>query len=182
MSKVALNNLRARFGAAHEDSADTYEEPGKRNGAGAAHSGATARENQGQSLTVVIVYNDIHAILRAVETLERMDCKIRSRVQHRLLPVPVTQLNDPSRFDRLLSDANSADMIVVSFNGPADFPANLKKWVENCLAHRRAGESAIVALLSSNERLDAPDSPRYQFLKNIAWASGLEFFAPKTFA
>jgi hypothetical protein len=37
----------------------------------------------------------------------------------------------------------------------------------------------VVALLSSNEQLDAPDSPRYQFFKNAAWAAGLEYVTPR---
>jgi hypothetical protein len=70
-------------------------------------------------------------------------------------------------------------MIIVSFNGPGDFPETLKKWIADCLTQKRTDNSAIVALLTSNERLDAPDSPRYQFLKNAAWTAGLKFVAPK---
>jgi hypothetical protein len=135
--------------------------------------------NDAFPMTVVIIYNDMHAALRAAQTLERLGRKFFGKMRQHLMPVPVNQLTDPARFDRLLSDASSADMIIVSFNGHGDFPTILKDWVKNCLTQKREGDSAVVALLSSNERLDAPESPRYQFIKNATRAAGLDFFAPK---
>ncbi len=129
-------------------------------------------------LTIVVIYNDLAAAMRAAQTLERVGNKFFGRLEQRLMPVPVAHLSDPARFDHLLSDASSADMIIVSFNGPSELPPLLKQWIESCLGQRRSGDSAVVALLSSNERLDAPDSPRYQFMKNAARAAGLDYFAP----
>ncbi len=138
--------------------------------------------SQGFSKTpsIVIVYNDIHAALRAAEAVERLGREFRNRGRQWLMPVPVDQLHDTDRFERLLSDANSADMIIISFNGLGDFPLPLKKWIEDCLTQQRVGHAAVVALLSSNEALDAPDSPRYQFFKNAAWAAGLEYVTPRS--
>jgi hypothetical protein len=133
-------------------------------------------------LSIVVIYNDMHAALRAAQTLERLGKKFFGKLKQRLMPVPVAHLSDPARFDHLLSDASSADMIIVSFNGPSELPVILKKWVEGCLEQKRIGDSAVVALLSSNERLDKPDSPRYQFMKNATRAAGLDFFAPKAAA
>jgi hypothetical protein len=178
MNNVTLGNLHAHFGAAHERFADIYEGTKDEAVAEADDTGVTVRKNFDPMLAVVIVYNDILAVLRAVETLKRVSRKFRGQVRQRLRPVPVTQLLDPGSFDHLLADASSADVIIVSFNGPEDLPETLKKWIQNCLAQKRARESAIVALLNSNEQLDAPDSPRYQFLKKTARAAGLDFFAP----
>jgi len=50
--------------------------------------------------------------------------------------------------------------------------------VNGYAAQKRTGDSAIVALLSSQEELDQPHSPRYQFLKNATKAAGVDFFAP----
>jgi hypothetical protein len=171
MNKVTLNNLRVRFG-------DDSEGAEKKIVASVKHIGASPNENPEEPLFVVIVYNDMHAALRAAETLERQNHKFRDQVRQRLMPVPVTHLHEPSCFDHLLSDTSSADMIIVSYNGPGDFPVTLKKWIADCFALRRADDSAIVALLTSNEQLDTPDSPRYQFLKNATWTAGLNFFAP----
>jgi hypothetical protein len=179
MDQAALSDKYARFDANLERFADIYERAAETAVSAAKPAGATTRRNPGHALFVVIVYNDMHAALRAAETFSRHADKFCGQMRQRLMPVPVTQLQDPARFDHLLSDASSADMIIVSFNGPGDFPTTLKKWIADCLAQKRADNAAIVALLSSNERLDAPDSPRYQFLKNATWAAGLNFFAPR---
>ena len=110
--------------------------------------------------------------------MERLGRKFDDQARPRLLPVPVDHLHDPSLFDRLLSDAHAADLIIVSYNGAGDFPAPLKKWIEDCLLQQREGHAAVVALLGSDEQLDPPDSPRYQFFKNAAWAAGLAFIPP----
>jgi hypothetical protein len=178
MTSVSLGNLCARLGADYEHFAIAREHVKKKAGTEFQSTDASIRENTRQALSFVIVYNDMHAALRAAEALERVGRNFRI-AQQRFMSVPVAQLDEPSRFDRLLFDAISADMIIVSYNSPSDFPLTLKKWIGNCLTQKRANESAVMALLSSNERVDTPDSPRYQFLKNSAWAAGADFFAPK---
>jgi len=148
--------------------------------AGADYIEENGRKNSSSSPSVVILYNDIHAALRAAEAVERLGTKFRDQGRQWLMPVPVDQLRDSSRFDRLLSDASSADMIIVSYNGLGDFPAPLKKWIEDCLKLQREGHAAVIAMLSSNEKLDPPESPRYQFFRNAAWAAGLAFVEPRT--
>lgn len=138
-----------------------------------------AEANDAFPLYVVIVYNNMHAAMRAAETVDRLSRKFFGQMWQRLLPVPMAQLSDPILFDHLLSDASSADMIIVSFNGPGELPATVKEWVKDCLGQKSEGNSAVVALLSSSEQLDEPETPRYQFMKNAAKAAGLDFFAPK---
>jgi hypothetical protein len=179
MNGPTLEHLRTRFGITDEHGTPVHAEPHKMVFAADKIADPARREQPGSSPSVVIVYNDMHAALRAAEAVERLACKFRNQGRQWLLPVPVAQLHDPNRFDRLLSDANSADMIIVSFNGLGDFPLPLKKWIEDCLKQQREGHAAVVALLSSNEELDAPDSPRYQFFKNAAWAAGLAFVSPR---
>jgi hypothetical protein len=179
MNNATLVNLCARFGAAHECCAGIQDRTQDKDIAWNQHIDAATQENPCPSPFVVMVYNDIQAVLRALQTLERLSRqKFRDRAPPRLTPVPVTQLSDPIRFNHLRADANLADIIIVSHNGPGDVPETLKKWIDACLTQKRSSDSAIVALLSSNERVDAPDSPRYQFLKNVSWAAGLDFFAP----
>jgi hypothetical protein len=137
-----------------------------------------AKDDDAFPVVVVIAYNDMRAALRAVHALERLRGNFHDKMRYRLIAVPINQLNDPAHFDHLLIEAHSADMIIVSFNGPGDFPDTLKKWVGNCLTQKHGGNSAMVALLSSDERIDATDSPRYQFLENATKSAGLSFFAP----
>ena len=130
-------------------------------------------------LSIVIIYNDLNAALRAAKALERLGAKFFGQLEKRLIPVPAAQLSDPARFDHLLADARAADMIIISYNGPGELPETLKRWVARCLAQQGEGDSAVVALLSSNEQLDASDSPRYKELQRTARAAGLDFFAPQ---
>ncbi|MGA2052245.1 MAG: hypothetical protein ABSH19_02920 [Opitutales bacterium] len=175
----ALSHLRARFGTVRDRFPDSYEETDGKIVAPAKHPHDPTREKASGLLSVVMVYNDMHAALRAVEAIERIGRKFRGRVRQQIMPAPLSQLHDSSCFERLLYEANMADLLIVSFNGPGDFPAILKKWVEKCFGQKRAGPSAIVALLSSNEPLEAPDSPRYRFLKDATCSAGLNFFPTK---
>jgi hypothetical protein len=135
--------------------------------------------NDAFPMSVVIVYNDMHAALRAAHTLERLGRKFRGQMRQRIQPVPVAYLEDPACFNHMLSDAKSADMIIVSYNGLGGLPATLKKWVADCAEQKRDSGTALIALLGSMDQTDAENSPRYQFVRNAARAAGLDFFAPK---
>ncbi len=137
------------------------------------------KANDACPLSVVIIYNDMHATLRAAQTLDRLGDKFNGRLRQHVQPMRFNYMEDPACFDHALFDARVADMVIASFNGPGDLPAALKKWIKDYTTQPRKGHAAIVALLTSNERLDAPDSPRYQFLKKTAQAMGLDFFAPQ---
>jgi len=121
MSSLSLGNLCARLGADYEHFTTAREHVKKRAGTGFQSTDASPCENTHQALSFVVVYNDMHAALRAAEALERMRRNFRI-AQQRFMSAHVAQLNEPSRFDRMLFDANSADMIIVSYNSPIDFP------------------------------------------------------------
>jgi hypothetical protein len=178
MNRPTPEHLRTHFRVGEAADAQAHPEPPKMVTVEAKGVDA-ARSWSPVSPSIVIVYNDIHAAWRAAEAVERLARKFRDQKRQWLLPVPIAQLHDPAHFDRLLSDANSAEMIIISFNGAGDLPALLKKWIQDCLTLQREGHAAVVALLSSNQELDPPDSPRYQFFKNAAWAVGLEYVAPR---
>ncbi len=178
MNSASCDNLGAWFSAMRERFACTHEPAKEKDVVPVQPTAVAGRKHANPSLSVVIVYNDKHAALRAAEALVRLGRNFGGEVRQRFMSVPVAQLDDATRFDRLLFEAHLADMIIVSYNGSKDFPVTLKKWIADCLVQKRAGPSALVALLSSNEVLDAPDSPRYQFLKNASWAAELNFFAP----
>jgi hypothetical protein len=179
MNKVTVGNAQRRTHIGGKPDASLHAWAHRMVIAGANYVEEHSSRQPLASPSVVIVYNDIHAALRAAEAVERLGSKFRDRGRQWLMPVPVAQLKDANRFDRLLADASSADMIIVSFNGAGDFPEPLKKWIANCLLQQREGHAAVVAMLSSNEKLDPPDSPRYQFFKNAAWAAGLAFVEPR---
>ncbi len=136
--------------------------------------------NQSFTLSVVIIYNDMHAAVRAGHLLERFGRKFHGRMEPRIQAMQLDQLHDQGIYNKALKNAASADMIIVSVSGPDSFPGALKQWVQDCTAQQREGDAAVVALLGSTEQVEAPSSPRLQYLKNAARASGLEFYAPRT--
>jgi len=178
MNELVLNILSKR--AALKDKPDAQGQAFTNSMiiAGTQYFGKQGGANLRQLPVVVVVYNDIHAAQRAAEAVEQLVPKFSDQGCEQILPVPVEQLDDPGHFDRLLSYANSADMIIVSYNGVDDFPDPLKKWIVKFLLQQKQGHAAVIALLGANEKLDAPDSPRYQFFKNAAWAAGLAFIPP----
>ena len=179
MNKVTVGNRPLRPRAPKKPDANLHASAHRMVIAGARYIEEGSCVKLTSSPSVVIVYNDIHAALRAAEAVERLGNKFRDQGRQWLMPVPVAQLHDANRFDRLLADANAADMIIISFNGAGDFPEPLKKWIADCLQQQREGHAAVVAMLSSNQKLDPPDSPRYQFFKHAAWAAGLAFVEPR---
>ena len=129
-------------------------------------------------LSIVIVYNDITAALRAAEMVERLGRQCGGKLQPQLKPVRLDTLSDANSYDQAFAESAEASMIIVSVNGGSELPATLKKWVKGCLDQKRHAEAAMVALLGSPEKMDATDSPRLQFLRRAAKAVGLDFFAP----
>jgi len=136
------------------------------------------RVNEPFTLSIFIVYNDMRAALRAVQMVECLGKKFHGRMEPRLRPQSLEHLSDPVCFNRSLADAASADMIIVSISGSECLSAELKQWMAECAAQKREGESAMVALLSSQEETDEAGSSRLQFLKMAARGSGMDFFAP----
>lgn len=129
-------------------------------------------------LSVVVIYNDMHAALRAAQMIEHFGQKYQGKMAPRLQPLPLSQLSDQGCYERSLAAAASADMIIVSINGPGGLPPALKQWIQDCTAQKREGDSAVVALLGSMDESDPVDSPRLQFLKNAVRSAGLDFFTP----
>ncbi len=138
------------------------------------------RANEPFALSIFIVYNNMRAALRAALMVERLGKKFHGKMEARLQPLPLEHLKDPASFDRALSDASSADMIIVSICGTECLSAELKKWMTDCTARKRDGDSAVVALFGGMDETEEPNSPRLQFLKKATRGPGRDFFAPRT--
>lgn len=131
------------------------------------------------TISIVIIYNDLPAALRAAQMVERLGQKFKGRMQPRLQPLPLAQLSDPNRYDRSLSDAASAQMIIVSINGPGGLPPLLKGWIHDCTAQKSGGNSTVVALLGSMDEAEDPDSAQFQLHVKGVRKAGLDFFTPR---
>src|SRR5476649_767475 len=94
------------------------------------------RANQPFTLSILIIYNNMGAALRAAHMVERLGKKFEGKMEPRLRPLSVEHLHDQASFDRSLSDAASADMIIVSISGGGSLPATLHKWIADCTAQK----------------------------------------------
>ncbi len=92
MSNVFLGNLCTRLGADYEHFAIARDQVKKKAVNRFQSTDASIRENSHQALSFVVVYNDMHAALRAAEALERVGRNFRMAQQH-FMSVPVAQLD-----------------------------------------------------------------------------------------
>jgi hypothetical protein len=70
-----------------------------------------------------------------------------------------------------------ADMIVFATAGMQDLSENAKAWLEDCLAQRRSGGLALVALFARKEVATNALSPMAGYLQKLAAQNHLEFIS-----
>jgi hypothetical protein len=127
------------------------------------------------TFSIFIVYNTMRAAVRAAKMIEGLELKFARKIDLRLQSLALESLNDEGCYDRALSYASMADLIIVSASGPASLPPALKKWIAECTAHKREGKATVAALLGSMEEIDEADPLGVQFLKSTARSGDLNF-------
>jgi len=136
------------------------------------------RAHEPFTLSIVIVYNNMSAALRATQVIEEFGRRYRGNMLPRIRPVSLDHLHDSARFDRALTNAATSDLVIVSISGPAALPALLKKWIASCTAHKRENDSTVVALLGTLDDRDEVGTTRLHLLKNSANTAGFDFSPP----
>lgn len=129
-------------------------------------------------LDVFIVYDDIPAGMQAIHTMEKAIHQLGGGIELHPLLWRFDLLEDPDRRARATADALAAGMLIIASSNGIELSASFRDWVEACLTQKRGTATAVVALLDLKRNLDAPDSPRIQFLKSVTTEAGPEFFAP----
>lgn len=129
-------------------------------------------------VSVVILYSDLAAALRAVNLVEEFTGRFNGKMQLRIKSMNLTTLDHSGTYSSALAEGTTSDMIIVSVNGLGELPSSLKKWLKDCLARRQEANLATLAVLGSHEDIDEANSHRLQFLKHSANLAGFDFFSP----
>jgi hypothetical protein len=133
-------------------------------------------------LCAIIVFDEEVAYRRALRTLVDMGQLADSYIDIRPIPWRIEDFCHSYHRDLAIENACAADLIIVSVTTAVELPEALRGWLLDCAPHRQdRSPLLVVALLSSCEGMDPPESPRFQFIKRTSDEAGFDFLAPAPF-
>ena len=127
---------------------------------------------------VVIVYDDLPAGKRAIDTLEGVSRQLSGTIPLHPSLWRFDLLEDPDWRAEATAKALPAGLVIISTSSKGDLPAAVRDWVQGCLQLETKAPGALVALLGPADDSDSADSPRVEFLRIAAETAGCGFFAP----
>jgi CheY-like chemotaxis protein len=126
----------------------------------------------------IIVYDNAPAGKHAMHTLEGIRRQLGGGIEIYPSLWRFDLLEDPDWRAAATAEAVQAGLVIISTSSKGELPAPVRDWIHACLQARTSAPGALVALLGPADDPDGADSPRIQFLKSAAAATGLDFFAP----
>lgn len=131
-------------------------------------------------LNVVLVYENLSAIVCAAETLHGLFHRVPDGMKQHLSPWSFAMLGNRHRGTLALAAAAHTDLLVIAASSDVKpFPPAVENWLERCLARRCAARAVVAAVLGFTNRPDRADSPRLHCVQHLAQKAGCEFFAPR---
>lgn len=131
-------------------------------------------------LNVVLVYENLSAIVWAAETLHGLFHRVPDGVKQQLSPWSFAMLGNRHRGSLALAAAAHTDLLVIAASSDVKpFPPAVENWLERCLARPCAARAVVAAVLGFTNRPDRADSPRRRCVQHLAQKAGCEFFAPR---
>ncbi len=127
---------------------------------------------------VVIIYDDLPAGKRAMDMLSGVAHQSSGSIPLHPSLWRFDMLEDQDWQAAATAEAIRAGMVVIAASGKGALPTAVRDWVQGCLQPGAIAPGALVALLGPADDTDSADSPRIQFLRNVAEAAGFSFFAP----
>jgi len=138
-----------------------------------------ATSSNPRELNVVLVYENLSAIVWAAETLSGLFYDVPDEARQHLSPWSFAMLDSRERRARAAVAAARAHLIVIAASSEVkSLPPAVEKWLERCLARRCAARVAVAALLGFTNRPDRAESPGLRWVQHLAQKAGCEFFAP----
>lgn len=125
------------------------------------------------SVRVLIAYDTVCSGKRAKELCDRLQTRLGSEYQLNLRLWSLAALQRDSLAHAAMSDAASADLIFVSFEGNKPLSPTVRSRLGRCASKIQAGGAIILQLhgiLKMEEELTC------HFLKQVASDAGLDFF------
>jgi hypothetical protein len=144
------------------------------------NSPAGSRRTARLSLDVVLAYEDFAAGMHGLRTFDGLFLDgepgnpggKRSIWKFNLLEVA-------SLAKAAVTDAATADMIIIAAHGPGELAPAAKRWVQAWMRARKTGPGALVLLLDGAGVDDSINLPVEDYLKACAGRAGMQFFVQK---
>ncbi len=135
------------------------------------------RSGQDPAFKVIIVYEDFHSGLRAMQLYERLTKQLAHECRFPLNLWKCDILGIPPVAEFAADAAASADLVMISLDLDAKIPAKLKTWIETWAGRRIPMDAALVALFNRESRPIGGFSSASAYLCDGASRGGMKFLA-----
>jgi hypothetical protein len=125
----------------------------------------------------VIVYENVAAAVNAKEVARRLGSQFAGEFAADIEFWKLKVLDHPQMRASAAKDMAGADMIIIATDGQPDLPDAVKTWLWDCLAQKRNGWAALVALFAKDELAAAAPPPLCRSLQEMAARGRLDFFS-----
>lgn len=136
----------------------------------------TSRE-QSQPLNVLIAYEDFAAGTRAMGMLNRVNSQCGEPGQFNHMMWRFDVLTDPEFFELAVSEALSADIIVIAARKGQGLPQRIRDWIARWLLMKQRRPLALVATLDYRPVKSSKQATILPYLSKLASFGKLRFFA-----
>lgn len=138
---------------------------------------------RGDSLDVLILYDDLSAGRNAMRTVGQLTQKLHEDLHLQPVLCRFDLLEDSEWRAKAAAEAQVADILIVASSTRDNVPESLLRWLKSCLLAKRGKPVAVVALFGSSptcvrEASEAAESPAVQLVRSAVRAAGFDFFAP----
>ena len=127
-------------------------------------------------LDVFILYEDWGTGLRAKHSLDLLPEQIFANTQRRTKLWRLELLAEPLLSEQAVREAAAADVIILSFHGRSELPAQVRTWLNRWLACKEPRPYALALLLNSEEVSQGAENPLLACVRQVAAAAGADLF------
>jgi hypothetical protein len=105
----------------------------------------------------ILIYEDRAAGLRAKEMSDRVAAQLEPGCEVSNEAWNFALLADPHLADLAASEAQEADMVIISAHDLTALPGQVRGWLETWLPERKGAQAAFVVLLGDEQPEDVPE-------------------------
>ena len=127
-------------------------------------------------LDVFILYEDWTTGLRAKHSLDLLPEQTFANTRRRTSLWRLELLSEHLLSEQAALEAAAADVIILSFHGRGELPAQVRAWLNRWLACKEPRPYALALLLDSGEVSQDAENPLLACVRQVAAAAGADLF------
>lgn len=143
------------------------------------YSPTATKTGEAKELTITIAYDEKRAGQRAAQLFSLIGREYEGNVNIAIQPWRFDMLSDPEWRKFAAAEALQADILVMAMSNPAHLSAAIEQWFTTWLNDKRGFHAAVIALVETENEVDALHSPELKFLESATREAGLDFFTPR---